>query len=283
MVVHLGGLILRRLRMWLWRRRVGVRATRWLGRAYLPSTSRIEIDLTWACNLRCFNCNRSCEQAPTGEQLSPADIRRFVQQSKRQGRQWERIRLLGGEPSLHPQLTEMLEELDRYRSVVPSVRIELVTNGHGSRVNAALQGLPAWLVVVNDNKSGPTQLFESFNVAPSDLPAFAGADFANACGVTSHCGIGLTPNGYYACAVAGGIDRIFGFDVARHELPEAGEQFTDQLRTLCAKCGSFKRHSPRITAPLSSTSWRIAYARYRRARPQLRPFQTEEARCRERS
>lgn len=26
------------------------------------------------------------------------------------------------------------------------------------------------------------------------------------------CGMGVTPYGYYPCAVAGGIDRIFGFN-----------------------------------------------------------------------
>ncbi|MEW8625591.1 MAG: hypothetical protein AB2551_07560 [Candidatus Thiodiazotropha sp.] len=31
-------------------------------------------------HLRCFNCNRSCEQAPTGKRMEVDQIRRFVDQ-----------------------------------------------------------------------------------------------------------------------------------------------------------------------------------------------------------
>ena len=52
-----------------------------IGPRYRRSRTRVELDITWACNLRCFNCNRSCEQAPTGESMTLDQIRRFVDES----------------------------------------------------------------------------------------------------------------------------------------------------------------------------------------------------------
>ena len=62
----------------------------------------IEIDITYACNLQCFNCNRSCEQAPSAERMTREQIERFVGESIARGIRWERIRLLGGSPRFIP-------------------------------------------------------------------------------------------------------------------------------------------------------------------------------------
>lgn len=252
------------------RLRISSRATRWLGPRHRRSRTRIEIDVTWACNLRCFNCNRSCEQAPTGEQMTVEQIARFVDESLAAGQRWERIRVLGGEPTLHPAFFAILDELLRYKAAVPAVRIEVATHGHGERTRAALARLPPGIEVDDTAKESPLQPFSSFNVAPVDRPDYADADFANGCAVTSDCGIGLTPYGYYPCAVAGGIDRIFGLDLARRRLPAEEDDLEDQLRAFCRRCGHFKREAePPVAHPVVSESWREAYARWRRAPPTL--------------
>src|SRR5258706_1466502 len=68
-------------------------ATRVLGPQYRRSRGYIEIDVTYACNLNCFYCNPSCEQAPTGEHLTVEQIRLFVEESIAAGYRWKRIRL----------------------------------------------------------------------------------------------------------------------------------------------------------------------------------------------
>jgi len=73
-----------------------------LGPEYYRNLSMIEIDITYACNLRCYNCNRSCTQAPTVERMTVDQIKKFVEESKASNLQWKRIRILGGEPTLHP-------------------------------------------------------------------------------------------------------------------------------------------------------------------------------------
>ncbi len=252
---------LRRLKRRLERWRVQRGPTRVLGPQYRRSRSLVEIDVTWACNLRCFNCNRSCEQAPTGEGMALEDVTRFVDESLERGKRWERIRVLGGEPTLHPRFDEILAELVRYRAAVPEVEIVLVTNGHGDKVRAALARVPRGITVENTDKQGQVQPFMSFNVAPVDVPAYADADFTNGCWVTQGCGVGLTPRGWYPCAVAGGIDRIFGLDLARPNLPADEDDMHDQLDALCRLCGGFKRDlEVSLDRPVMSETWKRAYA-----------------------
>ena len=250
--------------------RVGRGPTRWFGPTYQRSRERVEIDVTWACNLRCNNCNRSCQQAPTGEQMSLAQIEAFVEESIAAGCRWERIRLLGGEPTLHPQIDAIVRCLLQYRiEHSPDTVIELVTNGYGERVRAVLARMPLAITIDNSAKTSEEQMFDPFNVAPVDLPAYADADFTNGCGVTQHCGIGLTPYGWYPCAVAGGMDRVVGHDLGRRSLPASADTLVDQLDAFCRLCGSFPRDVAPVTQPVRSAAWEAAYREHRRQPPQL--------------
>ncbi len=257
---------MRQLRGWVNWARVQRPITRVLGPQYRRSRRYIEIDITWACNLRCFNCNRSCEQAPTGDAMTIDQVARFVDDSLAADLRWERIRVLGGEPTLHPEFLAILAELVRYhRAVDGAVRLEITTNGHGDKVRARIAQIPSVFVVENTAKESIEQPFVTFNVAPIDRREYRAADYRSGCWVTEGCGIGLTPKGYYPCAVAGGIDRIVGLDMGRDALPTTGDDLFDQLEAFCRMCGSFKRqHEPPVDHPVQSPTWERAYARHRR-------------------
>ncbi|MBV8687055.1 MAG: radical SAM protein [Alphaproteobacteria bacterium] len=266
-----------RLGAWLWRLRLHgpfplLRtrrlATRLLGPQYDRSRRRLEIDITYACNLACDNCNRSVPQAPSSARLTAEQIGERAAEWEREGVRWERIRLLGGEPTLHPEFFAILDVLRRWRDrASPDTRIEVTTNGFGPHVASALARIPGDVAVNNSAKeatgAGP-EMFASFNLAPRDLPAYADADFANGCRILKDCGMGLAPSGYYPCAVAAGIDRVLGLGAGRASLPPAGDELRDQMKLFCSWCGHFKRELP---APLggqaSSPSWEAAYAAWR--------------------
>jgi len=248
--------------------------TRLLGPQYRRSRRLIEIDITYACNLACDNCNRSVPQAPSSTSIGAADLAARIAEWEREGTQWERVRLLGGEPTLHPEFLPMLELLRGWRDrCSPDSRIEVTTNGFGPRVAAILKSLPSDISVNNSAKeaSGPDrEVFDSFNVAPRDLPAYAQADYSNGCRILHDCGIGLAPGGYYQCAVAAGIDRVLGLGVGRPSLPSGDDEMRDQMKRLCGWCGHFKRELGRpLDGQLSSPSWEAAYAAWRlnRGRP----------------
>src|SRR5262249_2729701 len=183
------------LRFYLWR--AGPLPTRLFGPLWRRSRDLVEIDITYACNLKCFNCNRSCEQDPTADRMSLGQIRRFLKESQEREIQWKRIRLLGGEPTSHPEFLEIVNLVIDYRQKFsPRTRIEITTNGYGERANRMLALLPPVVQVINTAKiTNLQQEFQTFNVAPIDVAEYQESDFSNGCLVTECCGIGVTPYG----------------------------------------------------------------------------------------
>jgi hypothetical protein len=74
------------------------------------------------------------------------------------------------------------------------------------------------------------------------------------------CGLGLTPSGYYMCAVAGGIDRIFQYGLGRKKIPDKSDDLSDQTTAFCGLCGHFGFQWPTRRIKQSET-WRRAYRR----------------------
>jgi hypothetical protein len=211
-----------------------------LGRPFHPSREYAEIDVTYKCNLKCINCNRSCTQAPSEIEMPLSMVERFVRQSIEQRIAWQRIRILGGEPTLHSRIFDIIELLiDYQRRHNPSVRLVLGTNFHGRQVHRVLEKLPEEIFLKSTLKSSRVNLFRPFNVAPKDTIFNRFADYTCGCRIIEECGLGVTPSGYYMCAVAGGIDRIFGYHLGRRELPDERDSFADQMTALCRLCGHF--------------------------------------------
>jgi len=270
-----------------WQHEIQIRKAWRSGPPYKPTHRRIIIDITADCNLGCVDCNRSCgpEQAPSRENMSPAQVERFVAESVRSGRRWEAILIEGGEPALHPQFREIVAILEEYRRVhSPATWIQVNTNGYRACSQRVLAGLPKTWEVYSSNKRGRVQPGHlAFNVAPADLAEFASADFSGGCMQPAQFGLGLTRHGYYPHPACGGIDRVFGFDIGRKSLPSPDDDLRDQCRRLCRYCGCFRlfnracqsrfdmRPSPEEQARRGemTASWREAYRKYRVAPPRL--------------
>ena len=204
--------------------------------------------------------------------MTADQIRRFVGESVAHGIRWERIRLIGGEPTLNPELPAILDALRAYRDAHSAdTRLEVATNGHGARVRTVLDRLPLDVAVIDTAKRSPVQpQFKSFNLAPCDVAAYRAADFRNGCWIIEKCGFGLGPNGYYPCAIAAGIDRVAGFDLGCKALPADDDDMTDLLDRFCRLCGHFKRErEPALDGPCASASWTDLYRSYRERRPSL--------------
>jgi hypothetical protein len=253
-------------------------STKLLGPRYLRSRCQIEIDITYACNLRCINCNRSCRQAPGTEQMTLQQIQMFINESVEKKVKWEKISVIGGEPTLHHDLLEILSSLTKYKELFsPDACIQLFTNGYGDKVNRVLSRVPEDIVVLNSMKTGNVNEFVAFNRAPKDTFLSRITEFSNGCITSSNCGIGLTPYGYYCCPVAGGIDRVFGFDMGRKELPSPDDSMSDQLSIFCELCGYFYDRFDTITKDVISPVWKEAYAKYHNVKPSLSSYATGRA------
>lgn len=243
--------------------------TKLFGETYCRSRKLIEIDITYDCNLKCFNCDRSCSQAPSNEQMSVNQIRKFVKESIKSNVRWKRIRVLGGEPTLHHELIKILNILIDYKKIYsPFSLIQLVTNGFGKTVNNVLANVPDGIEIVNTSKKSRIQLFDPFNIAPKDLIFWRYSDYSSGCSNSVYSGIGLTRYGYYPCAAAGGIDRVFGFNCGINKLPSPADSMRDLYNIFCPNCGHFRNTKP-INRGIISPTWKIAYGNYKKNKPNL--------------
>lgn len=239
-------------------------ATKVASTFYKTKYDFIEIDITHDCNLKCFNCNRSCRQAPSTDSMSVEQIEKFIKESIKQNRQWKGIRLVGGEPTMHKDVLKIAERIQNYKIFSPNIMVRFATNGGSVISNKILEKLPKDFIVENTNKKTIIQDFIPFNIAPIDDWKFRLTDFSNACPITELCGLGLTKNGYYQCAVAGSIDRVVGLNMGRKILPEIRDPMIFEKRELCKYCGHFRElfGADKVEKEIITKSWANAYNKY---------------------
>ncbi len=205
------------------------------------SYDRIELVISYYCNMQCNNCDAMVPQAPTKEAMTVEQIKKFIDESIHNNVHWQHIRVLGGEPSLHKNIYEILDLLIEYkRNFSPETRLIIVTNGHGPLVKKRLEGIPIEVEVENSHKESNVQpTFSTVNVAPVDLAEFEGSDFSKGCWIPALCGITLDHNGYYPCSAAAAIDRVFGLDLGQKSMPASEGTLERNFESFCKYCGHF--------------------------------------------
>lgn len=212
---------------------------------YQTNFSRIEIDITYRCNLNCYHCTRSVgnHQAPSDDSMTIDQIERFLSELKEKDRIFKHISLLGGEPTLHPYLDEIIKLFVNYvtqRS--PKTFVNVVTNGRGKKARYFLKKYENHdfikFSISNKTEHPYIQYFLPFNHAPVDRINFNTQKSIKGCCFQLFIGLGLTPYGFYHCVVAGGgIDRVIGLDLGRKSLPDIGDDFIEEKKLLCRYCG----------------------------------------------
>jgi uncharacterized radical SAM superfamily Fe-S cluster-containing enzyme len=249
-------------------------------KTFLPNLNQIEIDITYECNLKCINCNRSSTQAPIKDGMSVEQIENFVRESIELNKKWKLINLLGGEPSIHKDFLQIVnlilnEYIDKHS---PETILQVTSNGFGELVQERLSKLPKHEKLIIDYASFKDErivpYFSPFNDAPIDKPCGSEKEYHKGCWVTSYCGIGLNQLGYYPCGVAGGIDRVFQLNLGIQSLKNVDESIVKYLDIFCRFCGNFSDYEknfgdfiPRnekaaLTKPIISESWKKAYKKY---------------------
>jgi len=237
---------------------------------YIPNTRRIEIDITYACNLKCTGCDRSCTQAPEIKHLPLAAVEKLIQETESQNRVWESVHVLGGEPTLHPDFHKIIGVLDEwFQEHSPATELKVISNGYGKTVQEKLSLIPGHWHHDRSYKASPIQQhFEAFNQAPIDLKGWEHEDFSKGCWITEYCGVALTPQGYFPCAVAGGIERVMRFGHGLEFIND--EALGDMLTGYCRYCGHFLQDGYRTRANREevdtgtlSPIWQHAYRQWR--------------------
>jgi hypothetical protein len=198
-----------------------------------PNLRRLEVEVTTRCNLLCRHCDRRCSQAPEAADLPIAVAEQFVAESQALGHAWQKIGLLGGEPTLHPQLRTLISIFKAYVATLPACEFFLVSNAHGERVQQVLKNIRDDITVVERPKTDNEPWFNNMDLAPVDL-----CSEVSSCTITSDCGLALTSRGYFPCGAGAGIARALDLDIGVRSLRDVSEEsMVHLLRQLCQYCG----------------------------------------------
>lgn len=242
-----------------------------LGPRFIRNPKIITLDITHSCNLLCYNCSRSCGEAPSDRKMTIDQIQKFIKESINRNMRWERIGVLGGEPCLHPNIFEILNLLSEYKKKFsPNSVLRVVTNGFGKKVNSVLTKIKEDykdIEIKNSLKKSRSNEFIPLHIAPKDSSWSIFSDFSNGCSLLE-CGINLTPFGYYVCAPAGTIDRVLGSNYGRKKLPSYDDKMLNQLSFFCRFCGAFI-YFKYVYTPKMSPTWNIMYDKYKEIHPNL--------------
>lgn len=178
----------------------------------------VVLNVTKRCNLRCPDCNQLCNLFPNrDEDMSVDQVKRFIAQAK--GVPMGHILVSGGEPLLHPQITEILDLL--LESKLAGVKV----NTSGVINLTPWSGRPIkWLANLPTRKK-----HISFMQAAVDH----GTPWV-CCRSHVLCGFNLDCYGYTPCAPGATIIRAFGLEhLYRDELPTE----VWGMEELCKYCG----------------------------------------------
>jgi hypothetical protein len=184
----------------------------------------MELNITLQCNMACPNCNRLCHvYRDRTEHMKLEQIQKFIDQI-RNSDGVHKLKILGGEPLLHPQFAEV------YNIILPAVKdgaiqqIKIETN----------QTIPYPKVEEHKNITwhGRSQARKKHQPAlwsPIDL----GFKTNPYCKQIGTCGFSLDKYGYLPCSLAIMISRLYGVThLYRYELPTEAWG----LNELCKHC-----------------------------------------------
>ena len=188
----------------------------------------VEIDITYRCNMGCRSCDRSCGRVPSGEDMSLEQVRRFISESEKRNYEWKRIRIMGGEPFMHPDIESILRDFSEYAAAHKECLVEVYTNG----LEELPCRVPGNISVHNTLKNLRPNRFDPYNLSPVDLNPYYRA---RGCWITTDCGVGFNVYGFYCCAAGAALDRLFGFGLASEWADDPGVE--TGKATLCKYCG----------------------------------------------
>lgn len=241
--------------------------TGFLGPEFVSSHRKIEIDITYNCNLSCCQCNRFLDFAPSSLNMSVNQIKKFIKESEESARKWETILLSGGEAITHPYIYEIIDLLIKYKNnFSPATKLYLLTNGSYKTKIATLK---PDISIIDSKKEILGLLHDPVTVAPIDLPNYKNVDYGNGCYIIKQCAMGLNTYGYYQCTVAAAIDRILGFNAGRKKLPSKNDSMIDLCRIFCKYCGHFIRSVETRNSQTISPTWKKIIENYNKSKPSL--------------
>lgn len=213
----------------------------------------IELDLVDYCNMACNNCVRGCNLRGNIKRssLSLKDIEDFIVQSIDLSIEWSTIRLVGGEPTLHPQLVciaKMIKE-EYIIKHSPKTTLNLYSNGIveyadlKKELKKYVNMIVDWYVDdTGSHKKSKDNLTYKHHYCVYIKPADIGVNYIKStskCTIPWNCGMGFTSRGYGICCNVSNFIRIFDEFSDLKTLTDLfnEEKWIAQAHKYCINCG----------------------------------------------
>ena len=192
--------------------------------------------------MKCNNCHQLCDVAQSPkDDMTIKQVEFFLLETITLDKKWERIRITGGEPTLHPHVLLIADLLLQYKyEYNPNVELGFTTNGIGKLATKVLKELPEEYKVTNTRKD-LNSIYKFVATLNSDIsidpinPTEVGCDRIL---LHKNCSRFLSTYGFYPCPIASAFDRVLGKDIGIKSLKDCTrENYIRQLQVFCGSCG----------------------------------------------
>lgn len=199
---------------------------------------RIQIELTNACKFSCTNCYKFVGHHNKPQFMDLNTAKRAI--DSLDGFQGQ-IGITGGEPTLHPNFTEICDYL---REKIPPDQRYLQTTGHKWKdYKSLIKKTFGDRVSYNDHKDS-TQKHHPMLVAIKDVVKDSALrrELINKCWVREKWSAMISSRGCFSCEIAGAFDALYngseGLPVEKGWWKKGHEHFNSQMERYCNQCGA---------------------------------------------
>jgi len=222
----------------------------------------LELNITLACNLKCPSCNRCCDVYPErDDSMTVQQVEEFVDKMravKAKGNiNIKKIKVVGGEPLVHPDFVEIYEILLKAMTEEELYRGLKINTNATKEIPVPRHPRVRWLMSPPKWKKHLPYLW-----SPVDL----GYEVKGPCDMPRRCGFSLDERGFLPCSAAIMLVRAFDLEhLYKDEIPE-GVWGVEELCKNCvhgmpkewiAEHSYFKKDEP-------TESWKKALENYDR-------------------
>lgn len=168
----------------------------------------LEIQVILLCNWSCTACDQLSQFSNIGfikkGTMSLDQIQHFIDEMRVTNSYLGRIRLVGGEPSMHPKIEEICKMLHSQLVETGHVgMLDVITNGSKIDRLKAIRDTQPLKIRVSDENDKQKHHTANFVQTPASL-GYEG----KMCSAPWHCGMSLNNYGYFPCSSGAGIVRL---------------------------------------------------------------------------
>ncbi|MCX5715739.1 MAG: radical SAM protein [Candidatus Omnitrophica bacterium] len=204
----------------------------------IQDTWLIQIEITNACLHRCLHCTRFVGHHPKTYYMDLGFFQKAL--DSLEGFPGG-IGIMGGEPTLHPQFSEICEI---FKKRIPSAKRFLWTSGYRwKEYRKIIRETFAENIYYNDHKDD-TQKHQPILIAMEDIiddRTFI-RSLIDKCWIQEKWSPSINPNGGFFCEVAAAMDLLFdgpgGYPLEKDWWKKAPKDFEDQIKRYCFCCSA---------------------------------------------